>query len=94
MVHANHILAASNFDRIDIVYDSYLKVSNKELTRIRRGKGEPIEIINLILDSPVLPEIKMLGHRPPKKSFFKYVQEITSFWKERKNRIIQYLVVT
>ena len=41
MVHGNHILAASNFDRIDIVYDSYLKVSIKELTRIRRTKEEP-----------------------------------------------------
>ena len=79
MVHGNHVLAASNFDKIDIVYDSYLKVSIKELTRIRRTKEEPIEIINLILDSPVLPEIKKLGHRPSKKRFFKYLQEITSF---------------
>ena len=71
MVHGNHILAASNFDKIDIVYDSYLKVSIKELTRLRRTIEEPIEIINLILDSPVLPEIKKLGHRPSKKRFFK-----------------------
>ena len=51
------ILAASNADRIKIVYDSYLYVSIKESTRIGRAKAEHIEIINLNLDSPVSPEI-------------------------------------
>ena len=48
---------ASNSDRIEIVYYTYLKVSIKELTRIGRAKKEPIEIINLNLDSGVSPEI-------------------------------------
>ena len=52
------ILAASNADRIEIVYDSYLEGSIKESTRIGRTKEEPIEIINLDLDSPVSPEIR------------------------------------
>ena len=52
------ILAASNADRIEIVYDSYLKGSIKESTRIGRAKEEPIEIINLNLDSPVSLEIR------------------------------------
>ena len=52
------ILAASNADRIDIVYDSYLEGSIKESTRIGRAKEESIEIINLNLDSPVSPEIR------------------------------------
>ena len=57
------ILAASNFDRIEIVYDTYLEVSTKELTRIGRAKEEPTETINLNLDSPVVPEIKkVLGN--------------------------------
>ena len=73
------ILAVSNADRIDIVYDSYLKVSIKESTRTGRAKEEPIEIVNLLLDSPVSPEIKKFGHQPSIKSFFKYFQEITSF---------------
>ena len=51
------ILAASNPDRIEIVYDTYLEVSIKELTRIGRAKEEPIEIINLNLDSAVSPDI-------------------------------------
>ena len=51
------ILAASNSDRIEIVYYTYLKVSIKELTRIGRTKKEPIEVISLNLDSPVSPEI-------------------------------------
>ena len=51
------ILVASNSDRIEIVYYTYLKVSIKELTRIGRAKKEPIEIINLNLDSGVSPEI-------------------------------------
>ena len=54
------ILAASNFDRIEIVYDTYLEVSINESTRIGTAKEEPIEIINLNLDSPVPPEIKKL----------------------------------
>ena len=41
-----------------IVYDSYLEGSIKESTRIGRAKEEPIEIINLNLDSPVSPEIR------------------------------------
>ena len=52
------ILAVSNVDRIEIVYDSYLKGSIKESTRIGRAKEEPIEIINLNLDSPVSLEIR------------------------------------
>ena len=52
------ILAASNADRIEIVYDSYLEGSIKESTRIGRAKEEAIEIINLNLDSPVSPEIR------------------------------------
>ena len=52
------ILATSNADRIEIVYDSYLEVSIIESTRIRRKKEEPIEIINLNLNSPVPPGIK------------------------------------
>ena len=51
------ILAASNSDKIEIVYYTYLKFSIKELTRIERAKWEPIEIINLNLDSPVSPEV-------------------------------------
>ena len=51
------ILAASNSDRIEIVYYTYIEVSIKELTRIGRAKEEPIEIINLNLDSPVSTEI-------------------------------------
>ena len=51
------ILAASNSDRIEFVYYTYLEVSVKELTTNGRAKKEPIEIINLNLDSPVLPEI-------------------------------------
>ena len=52
------ILAASNADRIEIVYDSYLEGSIKESTRIGRAKEESTEIINLNLDSPVSPEIR------------------------------------
>ena len=51
-------LAASNADRIEIVYDSYLEGSIKESTRIGRAKEESIEIINLNLDPPVSPEIR------------------------------------
>ena len=51
------ILAASNSDRIKIVYNTYLEVSIKELTRIGRAKEKSIEIINLNLDSPVSIEI-------------------------------------
>ena len=47
------ILAASNADRIEIVCDSYVKGSIKESTKIGRAKEEPIEIINLNLDSCV-----------------------------------------
>ena len=52
------ILVASNADRIEIVYDSYLEGSIKESTRIGTAKEKPIEIINLTLDSPVSPEIR------------------------------------
>ena len=52
------ILAASNADRIEIVYGINLEGSIKEPTRIGRAKEEPIEIINLNLDSPVPPEIR------------------------------------
>ena len=52
------LLAASNSDRVEIVYYTNLEVSIKELTRIGRAKEEPIKIINLNLDSPVPPEIK------------------------------------
>ena len=51
------ILAASNSDRIEFVYYTYLEVSVKELTTNGRAKKEPSEIINLNLDSPVSPEI-------------------------------------
>ena len=51
------ILAASNPNRIEIVYYTYLEVLIKELTRIGRAKEEPIEIINLNLDSPISPDI-------------------------------------
>ena len=54
------VLAVSNFDRIEIVYDTYLEVSIKESTRIKRAKEKPIEIINLNLNSPVPPEIKKI----------------------------------
>ena len=53
-------LATSNADRIEIVYDSYLKGSIKESTKIVRAKEEHVEIVNLNLDSPVPPEIRML----------------------------------
>ena len=52
------ILAASNADRIEIVYVSYLEVSIKESTRIGRTKEESFEIIILNLDVPVPLEIK------------------------------------
>ena len=52
------ILTASNTDRIEIIYDSYLKVSIKESTRIGRAKEEFFEIINLNLYLTVPPEIK------------------------------------
>ena len=58
VVHGNYSCAASNADRIEIVYGSYLEGSIKESTRIGRTKEEPIEIINLDLDSPVSPEIR------------------------------------
>ena len=48
------ILAASNSDRIKIVYYTYLEASIKKIVV---AKEEPIEIINLNLDSPVSPEI-------------------------------------
>ena len=51
------ILAASNADRIEIIYESYLEGSIKESTRIGTAKEEPIEIINLNLNSPVPPKI-------------------------------------
>ena len=35
------ILVASNFDRIEIVYNTYLEVSIKESTRIGRAEKEP-----------------------------------------------------
>ena len=54
------ILAASNFDRIEIVYDTYLQVSRKETTRIGRTKEKPTETVNLNLDLPVPPEIKKI----------------------------------
>ena len=52
------ILAVSNFHRIEIFYDTYFEVSIKESTRIGRAKKEPIEIVNLNLDSPFPAEIK------------------------------------
>ena len=52
------ILAVSNADRIEIFYGINLEGSIKESTRIGRAKEEPIEIINLNLDSPVPPEIR------------------------------------
>ena len=52
------ILAASNADRIEIVYGSYLEGSVKESTRTGRAKEKPIEIINLNLDSPIPPKIR------------------------------------
>ena len=55
------ILAVSNADMINIVYSSNLEGSIKESTRIGRAKEEPIEIINLNLDSPVSPEIRKFG---------------------------------
>ena len=38
------ILAASNADRIEIAYDSYLKGSIKESTRIGRAKENPLKL--------------------------------------------------
>ena len=55
------ILTASNLDRTEIVYDTYLEVSFKESNRIGRAKEEPTENINLNLDSPVSSEIKKFG---------------------------------
>ena len=52
------IFAASNADRIEIVYDTYLEVSIKESTRIGRTKENFFEIIDLNLDLLVPPEIK------------------------------------
>ena len=52
------IVAVSNFDKIEIDYDTYLEVSIKESTRIGRAKEEPTETITLNLGSPVPPEIK------------------------------------
>ena len=52
------ILAASNPDRIVIACYTYPEVSIKELTRTGRAKEEPIEIINLNLDSPVSTEVR------------------------------------
>ena len=43
---------------IKIVYDSYLESSSKESQRMQRAIEEPIEIMNLNLDSPVSSEIK------------------------------------
>ena len=56
------VLAASNFDKIEIDYNIYLKVLIKESTRIGRAKEEPIETINVNLDSPVAPEILGIVH--------------------------------
>ena len=72
------ILTASNLDRIEIVYDTYLEVSFKESTRIGRAKEEPTKNINLNLDSPVPQEIKNVGHCRSVKCVVKYSQETTS----------------
>ena len=72
------ILAASNADRIEIVYGSCLQGSTKESTRIGQAKEEPIEIINLNLDSPVSPEIRKFWESSINKERLKYYQEITS----------------
>ena len=72
------ILAASNLNRIEIVYNTYLEISFKESTKIRRAKEEPTENINLKLDSSVPPEIKNFEHCPSVMSVVKYSQEITS----------------
>ena len=69
------LLAASNSDRVEIVYYTNLKVSIKELTRIGRAKEEPIKIINLNLDSPVSPEIQNFGHSPSVKKLLPYRRE-------------------
>ena len=47
-------ILASNSDRIEIVFYTYLEVSIKELTKIGRAKKEPVD---LNLDSPVSLEI-------------------------------------
>ena len=54
----NSIIVQSNATRIEIVYNSYLKNSIKESLRMQRAIEEPIEIMNLNLDSPVPSEIK------------------------------------
>ena len=67
-------ILASNSDRIDIVFYTYLEVSIKESTKIGRAKKEPID---LNLDSPVSLEITKFWYSPSVKSVFKFSQEIT-----------------
>ena len=54
----NSIVAESSANRIEIVYDSYLEISIKESLRVIRATQEPIEIVNLNLESPIPPEME------------------------------------
>jgi hypothetical protein len=63
----SHIITASNANRVDIVYDSYLENSVKEAERMRRYSNEPIEIVNLNLDSVMPVEIDKFWASPTNK---------------------------
>ena len=54
----NSILAQSSAKGIEIVYNIYLENSVKESLRMQRAIEEPIETMNLNLDSLVPSEIK------------------------------------
>ena len=88
------ILAASNPDRIVIACYTYPEISIKELTRIGRAKEEPIEIINLNLDSPVSTEVRKFWAFSIRKERFQILSRNYFLIKGKRKKIIWYLVVS
>ena len=86
------ILAASNADRIEIVFDSYLEGSIKESTRIGRAKEESIEIINLNLDPPVSPEIRASSIKKERLQILSRNYFLMKGKKKGKNVILGYCI--
>ena len=88
------ILAASNPDRIVIACYTYPEISIKELTRIGRAKEEPIEIINLNLDSPVSTEVRKFWAFSIRKERLQILSRNYFLIKGKRKKIIWYLVVS
>ena len=69
----NIILAASDANRIEVVYDSYLEGSVKESLRIRRAKVQPIEIINLSMESSMPIDMETFWASPSNKEHLQVI---------------------